>query len=63
MLKIKVYTVNRKTGERHTVRPERTLSGDGSSVFELSMALPPCRCPLHREHEPELGRTERGVGR
>lgn len=61
MLKIKVYTVNRRTGERRTVRPERTLTGEDANVLDLSMALPPCRCPLHREREQSSG--EGGVGR
>lgn len=58
MLTIKVYSVDRRTGERRTVRPERTLTGHDSHVFELSMALPPCRCPLHRQQSSR----EHGVG-
>ncbi|MBB1255651.1 hypothetical protein [Streptomyces alkaliterrae] len=49
MLRIRVYSVNRATGERRTIRPELVLTGEDANPLDLTMALPPCRCPLHRE--------------
>lgn len=46
-----MYRVNPVTGERRTVRRERTYNGADSNPFELNSALPPCRCPIHREGE------------
>ncbi|MBB1244721.1 hypothetical protein GL263_14260 [Streptomyces durbertensis] len=50
VLRIRVYSVNRVTGERRTIRPERVLTGEDANPLDLTMALPPCRCPLHRKH-------------
>lgn len=59
MLRIKVYAVNPRTGERRTIRPEHVVNAEECDPFQLSMALPPCRCPIHREQtereEDELG--------
>lgn len=56
MLRIKVYAVNPRTGERRAVRPETTVDAKDCDPFQLSMALPPCRCPIHRKQtEDEEG--------
>ncbi|MCK1799138.1 hypothetical protein MTQ01_24535 [Streptomyces sp. XM4193] len=59
MLRIKVYAVNPRTGERRTIKAEHVVDAKECSPFQLSMALPPCRCPIHREkterEEEQLG--------
>ncbi len=44
-MRLSVYAVDAKTGERRQLRPETVVSGDSPL---LSQTYPPCECPRCR---------------